>query len=84
MLQRLSGRAKRIRQVIRLRARRAACLEIAMSRFIYAHGFKSREAAEEEISDLYAEGDISVSDRPKAVSYKGNNGKRYYGVELDR
>ena len=50
-----------------------------MSRYTYAHGYKSREAAYDGRDDLMSYGDISFAEAPEIEPYKAlrkSDGKR--------
>lgn len=54
------------------------------SPFIYSGGFKNRDAAADEMDDLFAAGEIDRCDCPRVISYKAKNGCTRWGVELQR
>lgn len=41
-----------------------------MSRYIYATGFKTREAAEDGLESLYASAEVSEGERPRIEPYE--------------
>lgn len=52
------------------------------ARFYYATGYKTREAAEMALFDLYADGEVSPSEWPLVERYTAKNGKTRYGITL--
>ena len=52
--------------------------------FFYATGYRTQEAAADEIDDMFCDGEIDRADRPQVRSYTASNGKRRWGVELSR
>ena len=53
-----------------------------MQRYWYSYGFKSRDAAQDEIESLYASGEICPADDPIVVKYHNTAGAARYGVKL--
>lgn len=51
-------------------------------RYTYSHGYKSTDAAWLAIDEMIADGDVSLSERPKVEGYKSKDGKRRYKVTL--
>jgi hypothetical protein len=54
-----------------------------MTRFFYATGFKTYEAAEFALIDMFADGEVSLSEHPLVESYTAKNGKRRFAVTLN-
>lgn len=42
-----------------------------MPRYTYASGYKTREAAEEALEDMFAHAEVSECERPRIESYMG-------------
>lgn len=51
-------------------------------RYTYATGYTSREAADEAITDLLAECEVSPCERPAVDTYRTNDGRRRYKITL--
>jgi hypothetical protein len=51
-------------------------------RYSWAHGYKTRQAAEDSIEDSYANGEISLCEDPRAESYIAVNGTRAWRISL--
>lgn len=48
------------------------------TRYTYAHGYKSRDAAQDALEDCFATGEVSQCERPKIEAYQSRlNGRRY-------
>lgn len=47
-------------------------------RFFYAWGYKTLEKAQDALETMFANGEVSLGEHPKIVSYNGK-----YAVELD-
>jgi hypothetical protein len=53
------------------------------ARFAYAFGYKTREAAERELEDSFASGDITPGERPEIKTYPTLNGGWRWEIEID-
>jgi anti-sigma factor RsiW len=52
--------------------------------FTYAYGYKSRDHAWCALMDMFADGEVSESDRPELESYTNREGKRRWRILIDR
>ena len=50
--------------------------------YVYATGYRTREAAESRIDDWHCEGDISPAEKPRAVAYANADGVQRWAVVL--
>ena len=50
--------------------------------FWYATGYKTYEAAEFALIDLFATGEVDLSDWARIEGYTAKNGKRRFGIKL--
>ena len=55
-----------------------------MTTYIYAYGFRTREAAELAIIDEISESRVSRCENPRVVSYRTKDGRKRYSIILDR
>jgi len=54
-----------------------------MTRFLYAMGYRSREAAKAALIDCYATGDITLGENPRLVIYATVGSQRFWAIEID-
>lgn len=53
-----------------------------MIRTTYAWGYRSRVSAEDAIEHMFAAGEVSQSEAPKAETYRTKDGRRLWRVTL--
>lgn len=51
--------------------------------YIYAYGYRTREAAELAIIDEIAESCVSRCENPRVVAYRTKDGRKRYSIVLD-
>lgn len=54
-----------------------------MSSYIYAYGYRTREAAELAIIDELSESCMSRCENPRVVAYRTKDGRKLYSIILD-
>jgi hypothetical protein len=54
-----------------------------MSSYIYAYGYRTREAAELAIIDELSESRVSRCENPRVVAYRTKDGRKLYSIILD-
>ena len=54
-----------------------------MTRFLYAMGYRSREAAKAAMIDAYTEGRLTLGENPRLVIYATVGAQRYWAIEID-
>ena len=54
-----------------------------MSRYWYAYGFASKEAAQDVLDDMFAAGEVSNGEAPEIKTYVNGNNAVRYGITLN-
>jgi len=54
-----------------------------MTTYIYAYGYRTREAAELAIIDELSESRVSRCENPRVVAYRTKAGRKLYSIILD-
>ena len=54
-----------------------------MNSYIYAYGYRTREAAELAIIDELSESRVSRCENPRVVAYRTKDGRKLYSIILD-
>ncbi|MBT9385486.1 hypothetical protein KM176_16550 [Pseudooceanicola sp. CBS1P-1] len=54
-----------------------------VTRYDYATGYRSREAAQESLEDGFASGDVMEGERPRIEPYRNARGLRRYKITLE-
>jgi hypothetical protein len=51
--------------------------------FTYAYGYKKRSEAYSAMVDMFADGEISMGDKPEIHGYKNKNGEQRWRITLN-
>jgi hypothetical protein len=54
-----------------------------MSSYLYAYGYRTREAAELAIIDELSEARVSRCENPRVVAYRTKDGRKRYSIVLE-
>lgn len=54
-----------------------------MTRYTYAYGYRSLDAAEDALENLCANGEISTAENPRCESYRAPSGSRRWRITLE-
>ena len=57
---------------------------LAPERIIYAYGFRTKEAALDQLEYYFATGEIFEAEGPKIKSYTNKSGLRRFAITLDQ